>query len=260
MYVISLTTLNKPYDNPSSGSVIIVGATSGIGFEVARRYLQMGYRVGLCARHVERLGALVEDYPSQAVTQPLDVLTDGGPEAFRRMCARMGQVHTVLYCPGIGYYNDVLEAQKELDTVAVNVEGFVRMLQAITLHMAVQGGGHVAVITSIAGTKGLGAAPAYSASKAFQSSYLDALDQLSVMRRWQVTYTDIRPGFVRTPLLAGDDYPMLMTPDHVAEQIVRAIHYRKRVCTIDWRYRLLVMMWRCVPRLLWRRLPVRRKN
>ena len=76
-----------------------------------------------------------------------------------------------------------------------------------------QGGGHLAAISSIAGTKGLGAAAAYSASKRYQNTYLDALAQLSRMQRLDIRITDIRPGFVDTPLLREGKYPMLMRPE-----------------------------------------------
>ena len=114
------------------------------------------------------------------------------------------------------------------------------------------------VISSIAGTKGLGAAPAYSATKRFQNTYIEALAQLARMQRLNIHFTDIRPGFVDTDLL-GDDkkYPLLMSPSKVATSIIRAIERRKPVCTTDIRYRILVFFWRLIPRFLWERLPVK---
>jgi oxidoreductase, short chain dehydrogenase/reductase family protein len=113
------------------------------------------------------------------------------------------------------------------------------------------------VISSIAGTKGLGSAPAYSATKRFQNTYLDALDQLAHMNKLHISFTDIRPGFVATPLLKDDKYPLLMHAPYVASQIVRAISRRKRVAVIDRRYQMLVFFWKLIPGWLWVRLPVR---
>ena len=122
-----------------------------------------------------------------------------------------------------------------------------------------QGGGHLAAISSIAGTKGLGAAAAYSASKRYQNTYLDALAQLSRMQRLDIRITDIRPGFVDTPLLREGKYPMLMRPEKVAARIVRALEQRKRRIVIDRRYAVLVFFWRLIPEWLWERLPIRTK-
>jgi len=142
-------------------------------------------------------------------------------------------------------------------TVATNALGFTQMVDAMFCYMAEHGGGHISVISSIAGTKGLGAAPAYSATKAFQNKYIEALEQLATMRKLDIRFTDIRPGFVATPLLAGKSFPMLMRSDYVARKIVGAINSGRRVATIDWRWRIVVGLWRLIPRCIWRRLDIK---
>ena len=92
-----------------------------------------------------------------------------------------------------------------------------------------KGKGHIAVISSIAGTKGLGIAAAYSATKRFQNTYIDALEQLASMKKIDIRFTDIRPGFVATNLLNdGKKYPMLMKTDYTARLIVKALNRKKR--------------------------------
>ena len=94
------------------------------------------------------------------------------------------------------------------------------MVTAAFRYFARQGNGHIAIISSIAGTKGLGAAPAYSATKRFQNTYLDALEQLACMQHLSIRFTDIRPGFVATGLLNdGKHYPMLMNTAYVARKL-----------------------------------------
>ena len=123
-----------------------------------------------------------------------------------------------------------------------------RMVTAAFRYFARQGNGHIAVISSIAGTKGLGAAPAYSATKRFQNTYLDALEQLACMQHLSIRFTDIRPGFVATGLLNdGKHYPMLMNTAYVARKIVSALHHRRRIAVIDWRYRIMVFFWKLIP-------------
>jgi short-subunit dehydrogenase len=124
-------------------------------------------------------------------------------------------------------------------------------------YFAAKGGGHIVAITSIAGTKGLGPAPAYSATKAMQSTYLQALEQLAYQRGLKISFTDIRPGFVDTDLLSGTHkYPMLMKPEAVARDIVSSIYCKRHVRVIDGRYRVMTFFWRMIPNWIWRRLKI----
>ena len=124
-------------------------------------------------------------------------------------------------------------------------------------YFAKYGSGHLVVISSIAGTKGLGSAPAYSATKAFQNTYIDALAQLANMNKQKIKFTDIRPGFVATTLLTSGGYPMLMDAEKVGKTIFKALNKGKRIVVIDTRYRLLVFVWRLIPRWLWERMPIK---
>lgn len=163
-----------------------------------------------------------------------------------------------LHVAGVGWQNMDLLPEKELPTVSTNALGFARFVGAAYRYFAVQGHGHIAVVSSIAGTKGLGVAPAYSASKAFCNVYIEALEQQARLRHLDIHFTDLRPGFVRTDLLGdGKHYPMLMSAESVARDIVKAIRTRRHVCVIDWRYRVLTALWRTIPRWLWRRMAVR---
>ena len=162
-----------------------------------------------------------------------------------------------LLCSGIGHQNRCLHQTIEMDTIETNVKGFTRMVLAAYHYFSGHGGGHIAVISSIAGTKGLGVAPSYSATKCFQNCYIDALAQLSRIEQRPISFTDIRPGFVRTALLNdGLHYPMCLSLRYATRLIVEAIDRRKRRAIIDWRYALLVFFWRLIPHWLWERLPI----
>lgn len=97
-----------------------------------------------------------------------------------------------LQSSGIGFQNFELSPDIELNTLETNGTGFVRMVGYAFRHFRQQGKGHIAIISSIAGTKGLGIAPAYSATKRFQNTYIDALEQLSRMHHLHISFTDIR--------------------------------------------------------------------
>ena len=236
---------------------IIVGATSGIGMEVAKLLLQNNWTVGVAGRRVERLAPLAEAYPQQVFTAAIDVCAPTAAEAWHDLAQRLGGVDLYLHCSGVGWYNPQLDTEMELQTATTNAEGFIRMVTCAYHYFKRTGTkGQIAAISSIAGTKGLGPAPAYSATKKLQHTYLEALAQLAHTEGVDVCFTDIRPGFVRTDFLSGANFPMQMEPTVVAHAIVKAIVRRKRVVIIDWRYRLLVALWRCVPRCLWERLKI----
>ena len=238
--------------------VIIIGATSGIGREVALIYIATGWKVGVAGRREAELEALRTAYPEQVSAQALDVTHEDAPEKLLALIEQMGGMDVFLLSSGIGKQNYTLDTEIELATAATNVEGFIRMTNAAYHYFEKQGHGHLAVISSIAGTKGLGAAAAYSATKGFQNMYMDALDQLARMQKLNIRFTDIRPGFVATPLLTSSKkYPMLMDAPVVALDIVSAIEKKKRVAIIDWKFRLLVGFWRLIPKWIWLRLPVR---
>ena len=238
--------------------VIIIGATSGIGREVALVYIAQGWTVGVAGRREAQLESLRAMAPEQVFTQLLDVTKDDATEHLQTLINKGGGMDLFLLSSGIGMQNYTLDTEIELATAATNVEGFIRMTNAAYHYFEKQGHGHLAVISSIAGTKGLGAAAAYSATKGFQHMYMDALDQLSRMQKLNISFTDIRPGFVATPLLkSSKSYPMLMEAPIVALDIVDALERKKRVAIIDWRFRLLVGFWRLIPKWIWLRLPVR---
>lgn len=234
--------------------IIIIGATSGIGREVAKLYIARGWQVGVAGRRTDELENLRQEAPQQVYTETIDVTHDDAPTRLQSLIDKVGGMDVFLLSSGIGKQNPTLEADIELRTASTNVTGFMRMTMTAYHFFAKQGYGHIAAISSIAGTKGLGIAPAYSATKCFQNTYLDALDQLAHMNGLNICFTDIRPGFVATPLLKDDSYPLLMKAPDVAAQIVKGIDRKKRTLIIDWRYRILVFFWRLIPRCIWLRL------
>ncbi len=238
--------------------IIIIGATSGIGREVANIYIAQGWKVGVAGRRAHELETLRQTSPSQVFTQVLDVTNEDAPQKLQALIEQVGGMDIFLLSSGIGKQNYILQTEIELATAATNVEGFIRMTNAAYHYFEQQGHGHLAVISSIAGTKGLGAAAAYSATKRFQSTYMEALEQLARMNKLNISFTDIRPGFVATPLLKDDSYPMLMKATNVAKQIVKAISKKKRIAIIDWKYRILVSFWQLTPKWIWLRLPVKK--
>ena len=240
--------------------IVIVGATSGIGLETARLCIREGWRVGVAGRRLEALEALRAEAPAQVEIEPLDITREDATERLKQLIERLGGMDIYLHSSGIGSQNARLRPDIEIETLRTNGEVFVRMVVAAFGYFRSRGGGHIAVISSIAGTRGLGAAPAYSATKRMQNTYIDALTQLARMEGCGIRFTDIRPGFVATPLLAGDGcYPMLMSTEKVARRIMQVLRKPRRRVVIDRRYAWLVFGWKLIPQWLWERLKIRTK-
>jgi len=262
---------------------IVMGATSGIGMEVAKLLAAKGWQVGIAGRRIERLQALIaegkttlqgktallkrissdgEETSQGGITcyQQIDVTSPNAPAQFLELIEKLGGMDLYFHSSGIGWQNNTLDIEKELKTVETNGLGFTRMVDTafnwFATHHHSTPKARIACITSIAGTKGLGAAPAYSATKRFQNHYLECLSQQARMRHLPIAITDIRPGFVKTDLIAGSSYPLQLKPEDVAKHIVNAIESGKEVKVIDWRYDILVFLWRLIPRWLWTRLKI----
>lgn len=255
-----------------------MGATSGIGQEVARLLAANGYEVGIAGRREERLVQMAKATPGIVAYRQIDVAKEDAPTELHKLIEELGGMDLYFHSSGIGWENVALDADKELKTVETNGMGFMRMVSAaynwfaeqrtdeakIRAERAEQRASskerkaRIACITSIARTRGLGAAPAYSATKRMQAHYLECLSQQARMRHLNIGITDIRPGFVATDLIAGSHFPLQLKAEDVARTIVRtivrAIERGSEVVTIDWRYRLLVAAWQLIPRWLWVRL------
>ena len=239
----------------SNKKAIIVGASSGIGLEVAKRLLSDGWNLGIAARREEPLQALKATAPERIEIMTIDVTKSDAEERLLSLIDQLGGMDLYFHASGIGKQNRTLEPDIELSTMETNAVGFTRMIGTAYRYFAKKGEGHIAAITSIAGTKGLGPAPAYSATKALQTTYLQALEQQAHQSRLNIRFTDIRPGFVDTALLSGTfKYPMLMKPEAVARDIVSSIISKRHIRVIDARYRVMTFFWRIIPNWIWRRM------
>lgn len=239
---------------------IVMGATSGIGYEVALALARQGWRVGVAGRREDILKKMVDETAGIVAYEVIDVTVPQATDGLHRLIGKMGGMGLYFHSSGIGYQNTDLDADKELRTIETNCLGMARLVGAAFRYFEqhTETEGQIAVISSIARTRGLGAAPAYSASKRFTSHYLESLCQLKRIKGLRHLHlTDIRPGFVRTPLIEGSHFPMQLDARRVAAIIVAAIRRRQAVVTINWLYRLLVFFWQMIPRWLWVRMKVR---
>lgn len=242
--------------------IVVIGASSGLGLKISMAFAAKGWKVGMAARRLTPLQTVKNQYPDNVRIAEIDVTAPDAGERILRLAESLGGMDILLNCAGIGWYNPTLDIEKESATVRTNADGFVTVVDTAFNYFAEhKQKGQIAAITSVAGTRGIGVAAAYSATKQFQNCYLDALDQLSHINGYGIQITDIRPGFIRTPLLDKDtDYPGIMTVEKAVPLIIRAIEKKKRVAYIDYKWGLLVKGWRAIPRWMWRRLKIKLKD
>ena len=242
------------------GKAIIIGATSGIGRAVAIRLLEKGWTVGISGRRSDALEDIASRY-ERAVPQQMDITTPDAVSTLDSLLELVGPPDLFLHVSGVGYQNPALDEDRELLMVRTNCEGMVRIVTHFINYVKSSGEysnerkAQIGVVTSVAGTAGLGVAPAYSATKKMQSTYLSALSQLVRMERLPVCLSDIRPGFVATAFLNPEKkYPMMITVDDAATHILKGLERKKRVIIFDWKYKCLTFIWKLIPRPIWERM------
>lgn len=229
-----------------------------MGMRVATDFARLGWRVGIAARREDRLKDIKALYPDRVEYMAIDVAAPDAVEKFYNLIELIDGMDYLLYAAGCGWFNPALDDARDDDTIDVNVKGFTKIITAAYKYYRDTANlyrGHIAAITSVAGMKGIGVSATYSASKRYQWTFLQAIDQLAHQQHVNVSVTDLRPGFVDTPLLgAHKNYPMEMSVDYVAPRLETAMLRGKRVAYIDSRWAVVTALWRMVPDSLWRRI------
>jgi short-subunit dehydrogenase len=227
---------------------IIVGASSGIGRALARLLARNGYAVGLVARRLPLLLALQQEIGNTAFVKQIDVSnTLDAMSRFSEMVQEMEDVDLVVMSAGTGFINPGLDWDKENETIAVNVAGFAAIANIAMRYFLEKGSGHLVNISSIAALRGNGSAPAYNASKAFESIYVEGLRQKVAKLRLPITITDIQPGFVDTAMAQSERLFWVASPEKAAKQIYRAIQGKRKHAYITRRWRLIAWLVKLMP-------------
>lgn len=240
----------------SMPKAIIIGASSGIGEELARQLSYKGYVLGLAARREELLKELQSGLPTESFVQKMDVSKVQDTQGqFKQLVEKMGGVGLVIINAGIGFQNPALDPLEELDTIKTNVSGFTLIADLAFAHFMEQKAcGHIVGISSIAALRGHDAAPAYNASKAFVSSYMQALRKKSVKEKLGITVTDIKPGFVDTVMAKGDDVFWVEPVPKACGEIIAAIEKKKPHAYITRRWRLIAWALKIMPDFIYNRI------
>ena len=231
-----LSPFNRPLNDWRGRSVWLVGASSGIGLACAKALHSQGAKVCVSARQVTLLNDFVAQHPG-SLALPLDVTDAPALHAAAQQVQSHQGLEVVVYCAGV--YQAVRATRYDLSSMtqhmAVNYQGALLMLDAVLPTLLRQGHGHISLVSSVAGYRGLPQSLAYGPSKAAlthlaEALYLDLQDS-------GIGVSVINPGFVDTPLTAQNQFamPALITSDQAAQHILQGwrdglfeIHFPKR--------------------------------
>lgn len=234
---------------------IVVGATSGIGKELARLLAKNGYLVGVTGRRKALLVALKQENPEAYFTKTFDVTdTTLSILELTELVAELGGLDLLVISSGTGELNDNLDFEPEKRTIDTNVVGFTVVADWAFNYFKSQKFGHLAAITSIAGIRGMRQSPSYGSTKAYQINYLQALRQKAGYLELPITITDIRPGFVDTDMAKGEGLFWVASPERAAKQMCRALLKKKRVVYVTRRWALVVWLIRRIPNYLYNKM------
>jgi short-subunit dehydrogenase len=245
-------------------TAIVVGASSGMGADIARRLAASGCRVGLVAHRADELEAVAAGIrerhgPDSCTTRVHDVTDyDAAPEVWAALVEELGPIDFVAYVAGVMPQVGPSEYTfaKDRQMVEVNLLGAVAWLNQAALEMESARGGTILGVSSVAGDRGRRGAPVYGASKAALNTYLESLrNRLS---RYGVRVVTVRPGFVRTPMTAGLDLPerMVISSERAAELILAAGRKGKTNAYIPAKWRLILFVIRNIPSFVFRRMSI----
>ena len=232
---------------------VITGASSGIGWALAQELAKEGCKLGLVARRREKLEELAADLRSRGSVAAWAVADVAEREAtvaaIHHVAAELGPVDLLIANAGVGAPTllDPINTPDVERMIRVNLLGVIYAIEAVLPDMLRRRQGHLAAISSMAAYKGLPAESGYCASKAAVNAYMEGL-RLHLRKRG-IAVTTICPGFVRTPMIAVNQFkmPWVVEVDDAARRIVRALRRRRKVYNFPWQMSLLMTVARWAP-------------
>ncbi len=236
---------------------IVVGATSGIGRALAQLLVKQGYTVGITGRRIHLLKELEASNPLYYRVKQFDVDDYNSVNSnLNELCDLLGGVDLFILSSGTGWRNLELKLEFETDTVKTNVLGYTAVINWAYKYFETKGSGSMAAISSIAGIRGLSVSPSYSASKAYQMTYLEALRQKAKTSGNLTSITDIRAGFVDTAMGNGAGSFWITSPEKAANQILKAVRRKKSIVYITKRWFYIGWVLRIIPNFIFDRIKI----
>ena len=221
-------------------TIIIIGATSGIGRALFEIYAADVNRIGIVGRRTHLLDELLQEHPDTTVTATADITKQDETErAIDALHSELKHIDLAIVCSGTGDINASLDYDMERPTIDTNITGWTYVIDTLYNIFVQQGHGHLVAITSAGGLRGEPMAPAYSASKAYQINYMEALRKKAYKGGNNIHVTDIRPGLVN---------------EKVAHQIVAAIRKQKSKAYVTKRWHILAIINKNLPFSIYKKM------
>lgn len=238
-------------------TVMITGASSGIGRGLALELSKRGAQLGLIARRADKLAELtreIETANGKAIALPADVMDAASlATAATQLRATFGPIDVLIANAGVGATVDgaELKGSTVAGVINVNVLGAANSVEAVVPEMVKRGSGQLVVISSLAAYRGLPKSAAYCASKAAVSAFFESL-RLDLQPRG-IDVTIIHPGFIKTPLTAGRhaQMPFLMELEDAVAEIISAIEKRKKSYAFPWQLATIVRAGMIMPNFMY---------
>ena len=244
--------------NPKS--ILITGASSGLGAAMAKDYACAGITLFLSGRDTTRLTAIKDECISRGATVHI-ALVDSADEA--AMCGWITECHNIAPLDlvianagiGKGFTTDMDLAAHTKQIFDINIGGVLNTVHPAINLMKVRSKGQIAIISSLAGYHGLPTSPAYSTSKACVKAYGEALRGLYA--EYGIEINVVCPGYVKSPMTATNTFPMpfLMETDKAIRALRRGLEKNQGRITFPWQLSLIYgAMVRFLPEWLFDRI------
>lgn len=242
---------------------VIVGASSGIGAELALKLAREGYQLVLLARREGKLEALCRKINSEIREGSASFIAhdvtdfDAIPIRFQQVVELLGGLDLIVFNSGllIPVGKHEFDFSKDMAIMQTNILGAMAWLNLAAIYFQSQGSGHIVGISSVGGERGRTGAPAYNTSKAALNTYLEALrNRLS---QHGVHVLTVKPGFISTDMIQNASVSFWVSPVHTAvSDIWRGIRQRRQEVYTPGRWRWVALLLRHAPSSLMRRLAV----
>jgi short-subunit dehydrogenase len=228
-------------------TILIAGASSGIGKKLCELYASEGKRVGIIGRRLHLLQEIKNNYPEQVSILQHDISMDDTCSVISNFILDLGGIDKLILSAGVGQLNPNVHLDIEKKIVETNVVGFISVMNAAYHYFINKGHGQIIAITSIAGARGNNTTLAYNASKSFQSVYLESL-RLNINKEGKnIIVTELIPGFVATDMAKGDRIFWMASLNKAAMQCKRAIDHKKERAFITRRWKLIYTILKFLP-------------
>ena len=236
-------------------NIVIIGATSGIGKALCELYAKAGHHIGIVGRRETLLNELRSQYPDNIITAAADISeVSFAEQAISNLRQELSGIDLAIVCSGTGDINSDLDYAKECPAINTNVVGWTFVVDTLYRHFEQRGVGHLVAITSIGGLRGEPMGPAYSATKAYQINYMEALRKKAYKDGRRITVTDVRPGLVDTAMAKGEGLFWVMPVEKVASQIASAIRRKNSKVYVTKRWHILAIINKNLPFALYKRM------